>query len=384
MEPNLESHFQEPLNAVELRVAKLRELASLLVVTEQKERSRFAKILHDHLQQVLIAAKLGMERLHQFAEEPLLRAYIFQVEDLIEESLTISRKLTMELSPPVLRDGGLITALEWLGRWMKDKHNLDVLIHPDPDQMPEPSEDCKIFLFQSIRELLINTVKHADIRQASVQIQSQDGHLSVVVEDKGKGFNPQQTINPREQFGLFNIRERLEALQCKLEIQSSPGKGARFTFTVPIDDKGTVIPVAVPIVPLKVCDEILPTESCIRILVVDDHKILRQGLIHSLMNCEDMKVIGEASNGQEAVQKAIELEPDIVIMDITMPVLNGIEATRQIKTLKPAIKIIGLSLHDSEDMSEIMRDAGVSAYHCKTAPMDELLQSIRQIFISNS
>jgi DNA-binding NarL/FixJ family response regulator len=130
----------------------------------------------------------------------------------------------------------------------------------------------------------------------------------------------------------------------------------------------------------------LPTSEFVRdaeisrvtILVVDDHPFLRQGLRHILASEPKLHVIGEARDGEEAIEKARELKPEVILMDISMPGINGIEATRRIHEEMPAIKIIGLSMFEAADIAEEMKVAGAVDYICKSGPVDLLMQTIRK------
>jgi DNA-binding NarL/FixJ family response regulator len=114
----------------------------------------------------------------------------------------------------------------------------------------------------------------------------------------------------------------------------------------------------------------------VRVLLADDHPLLRKGIADMLMEHPDLNLLGEASNGQEALDKALDLQPDVVLMDVTMPVMDGIEAARRIKEAAPGIRIIGLSMHEHEDMAVKMKEAGASEYLTKTVPVDELMSAI--------
>jgi DNA-binding NarL/FixJ family response regulator len=120
-------------------------------------------------------------------------------------------------------------------------------------------------------------------------------------------------------------------------------------------------------------------KTSIRIILADDHQIVRQGL-RMLLEAElDMVVIAEACNGREALRRAEELLPDVIIMDITMPELNGIEATRQILSIAPGIKVIALSMNaDSRFVLNMFR-SGVSGYLLKECSQGELVKAIRTV-----
>jgi DNA-binding NarL/FixJ family response regulator len=117
----------------------------------------------------------------------------------------------------------------------------------------------------------------------------------------------------------------------------------------------------------------------IKILLVDDHKILRDGICSLVKGYPDMEVIGEAADGRTALRLVEELSPDVVIMDISMPDLNGIDATRKINADYPNIKVIALSMHyDKQFVSEIFK-AGASGYLLKECAFDELEHAIRVV-----
>ncbi|MHB9111948.1 MAG: response regulator [Thermoleophilia bacterium] len=119
--------------------------------------------------------------------------------------------------------------------------------------------------------------------------------------------------------------------------------------------------------------------SKIRILLADDHAILRAGLVRLLSEEPDIEVVGEADNGREAVQKVQELHPDIVLMDIGMPVMNGMEATKQIKKRDQDVKILVLTMHDNEEYLFQVLQAGASGYVLKKAADSDLVNAIHVV-----
>jgi DNA-binding NarL/FixJ family response regulator len=115
----------------------------------------------------------------------------------------------------------------------------------------------------------------------------------------------------------------------------------------------------------------------IRVVVAEDHPVMRDGLSQLITQQEDMEVIGQASDGVEAVRITRDIGPDVVLMDVTMPILDGIEATRQIVSGQPEICIIGLSMHEDPELAAEMMEAGAANYFTKTSATDELLDAIR-------
>jgi two-component system response regulator NreC len=117
----------------------------------------------------------------------------------------------------------------------------------------------------------------------------------------------------------------------------------------------------------------------IKIILADDHEILRHGLSRSFEQESDIKVIGQASDGHSAVDMVRELSPDVIVMDIGMPDLNGVEATRKITKSFPKVKVIGLSMHSSDKYVREMFKAGASGYLLKNCPFEELTEAIRTV-----
>jgi DNA-binding NarL/FixJ family response regulator len=117
----------------------------------------------------------------------------------------------------------------------------------------------------------------------------------------------------------------------------------------------------------------------IKVLIAEDHKIVREGLCSLLSKEEDIKVIAEAEDGAAAVQLAQELLPDVVVMDIGLPNLNGIEATRQIVASVPGVKVIALSMHSYKRYVLEMLKAGAKAYLLKDCAFEEMVQAVRNV-----
>jgi len=116
--------------------------------------------------------------------------------------------------------------------------------------------------------------------------------------------------------------------------------------------------------------------STIRVLLVDDHRMLRQGLRSIIDDCDSMQVVGEASNGVEAIEAVAISRPDVVVMDINMPKMNGIQATQHIKQMFPETAIIGLSVQTGREIIEKMQAAGISFYLTKESAVETLCAAI--------
>ncbi len=119
--------------------------------------------------------------------------------------------------------------------------------------------------------------------------------------------------------------------------------------------------------------------SSIRVLIAEDHAIVREGIRLILERSSGIKVVGEVTNGRDAVAKACELEPDVVCMDISMPDMDGLEATRQIKRCCPHIHVLALTVHESDEYFFQMLKAGASGYVLKGAASADLVAALRAV-----
>ncbi|KJS32829.1 MAG: hypothetical protein VR64_04635 [Desulfatitalea sp. BRH_c12] len=362
------------------RARQLAALTGELTMTEQRERKRLSKILHDGLQQQLAATKMQVEGLvAQVDRNAGFQQTISEIEQMLAESIRMSRSLSADLSPPALHEGGLADGLEWLVRrtWERHAFKVDLVI----EQKPDLSEDVKILVFESVRELLFNAVKYAKVSAAKIILrQAEPTGLQICVSDEGVGFDPALLIPSGETgggFGLFSVRERLALIGGTLTIDSTLGKGSCFLLTVPYEAKREEGHVSVSTLVASDSTAAEPVGAFIRVLVADDHTLFRDGIARLLAKEVDIAVVGQARNGKEVIDLSQQLNPHVILMDISMPGINGIEATRVIHAQSPGIRIVGLSMYEDEERAEVMRQAGAVGYKSKTCPVSELVAAVR-------
>jgi CheY-like chemotaxis protein len=381
----LERQLAERVAIAEKRIAQLRSLAGRLTESEQHERRRLAERLHGELQQLLTVAVMRLAAAKKkMGGEPGV-SMLDEIEHLIRESIDEARSLTLDLSPPILRHGPFARAVEWLAERMVETHGFRVLISTDSDELDVPSARCKALLFDAVRELLFNAFRHSGVGEAEIVLRTTADELTVIVTDQGGGCNPgrlQEGDQPADGFGLFSIRERLALLGGRASYESVPGAGFRAELTVPLAADATCRAKEVCSVPASAIERADVPPGVIRVLLADDHRLMRAGLA-SLINTEsDLAVIAEAPDGELAVELALRLRPDVIVMDVNMPRRDGTQATRLIRAGWPAAKIIGLSEYGDSVTERAMREAGALGYLYKDGPAEELTRSIRVLGFS--
>jgi len=376
------------------RTARLRALAAELTESEERERRRIAQILHDDLQQLLVGATVHLEILRKQKDPRSRLEALRRVEQLIQESNDVARGLSHELSPIALQQGDLGGALKWLAGWMDQSHRLTVCV--EGEAVAAPVEDSvKVLLFQSVRELLFNVVKHAGVKRAKVRMtETREGQLEILVSDLGKGFDAPRTTTGQETsggLGLFSIRERLHLLGGRMEVQSASGCGSQFRLLAPLQkppqsNAAPKLPLPAPRAKARpsAASGARPSQSLIRVVLADDHKVMRDGLAALLAQQPGVAVVGVAANGQEAIKQARKFQPDLVVMDLDMPRMDGIQATRAIKAALPGIKVIGLTLHADALRHDAMLQAGAVQCLNKTILSRNLLKTINAAFAATS
>jgi PAS domain S-box-containing protein len=380
---SLEQRVEERTAEVQRLADQLRALAVDLSQAEQRERKRLSKILHDHIQQLLVAARMQLEWLKRDSDVQRMHATAQGVDSILREALDASRSLTIELSPPVLHEMGLIGGLNWLAAHMREKHQFKVNLRSDNKAEPA-SEETRYLLFECVRELLFNAVKHAGVTEALVVLLlTRDNCIKLITRDEGRGFDPDRLKERRTDeatFGLFSIQQRLAHIGGELEIVTAPGGGTSVSITLPVQETKTTEKERT-----GDADQVENVRNfqvrrrniVHRVLVVDDHKILREGLVGLMQFESDIEIVGQASNGRQSIELAEQLQPDVIIMDVNLGDMSGIEATKQIMSKLPKTKIIGLSMHSDEDLANALREAGAITYLTKGGPAKDLIAAIR-------
>ncbi|MGC2331145.1 MAG: response regulator [Candidatus Acidiferrales bacterium] len=366
----------------------LQLLSARLLKLQDEERRHIARDLHDITGQKLAAQSIAL------AQVLNNKGVDADSRRLISECITLSKQIGEEvrtlsyvLHPPLLDELGLSSAVKWYAEGFEQRTGVKVQVDVARD-FPRLPPDVEVTLFRIIQESLNNVHRYSGCQKARVRVKStRDQKIEVEIRDEGKGISP-EVMNAATGavapigVGIQGMKERMRQLAGKLEIVSRPGAGTRVTATLPLRQ----LEAAAAAEPASLLPE-WPAGFSVekgdrlrkQILIADDHELLRRGIRAMLETQIEWEICGEAINGQDAVDKAATMRPDLVILDINMPVLNGLAAVRQMLRSAPQTKILVFTVHDSDQTEKEVRAAGGHAYLSKSNASKDLLRVVRDL-----
>ncbi len=344
-----------------LETDRLRQDAKSMAVLE--ERQRLARDLHNSVTQSLYSLSLFSRAGREAAEDgdtERLRHSLTELERNTLHALREMRLLLYELRPADLEQEGLIRAVEL--RLNTVERRVGLKLDVQLDELPGMSPSHEVELYHIILEALNNIVKHAAAGRLTLQLTHANGQIHLRIVDDGQGFDP--IANQRragvEKHPRAGSPARRPTRHYQRAGQRHKGRG-RDTLS-----RGGEL-----------------MSDLIRILIADDHFVVRQGLAALLAPRNGMEVVGEAATGREAVDRARVLQPDVILMDMMMPEMDGPEAIALIKQENPAARILVLtSFGESKQISAAIQ-AGALGYLLKDSSPDDLLHAIQSVYRGN-
>jgi signal transduction histidine kinase/CheY-like chemotaxis protein len=368
-------------------------LSARLMQAQDAERRRMARDLHDITGQELAVILMSLTRLSMSLGTPGFdtSAEIAEIVALARKVESEIRTLSYVLHPPMLDELGLKSALGWYIDGFSKRSKIAVEMHI-PQALPRLSRDKEIAIFRVVQESLTNVLKHANSGKARIRAEVKEGNLQLDVEDAGHGFRTQSLSSPNSQkvtpgVGILGMRERLQQLGGVLDIESTRA-GTQVRVRVPLREAGADASAEEPAseMALPIAESVRGSTSPAshdsgrrRILIADDHELMRRGIQDLLEGQSDLQVCGEATDGLEAVLKARQLQPDLVIMDLSMPRLGGFSAAQQIRERHPSTKILVFTNYPYSHVESLLRTLSCDGYVSKTHASTDLIRAIRAV-----
>jgi CheY-like chemotaxis protein len=384
------SEVTELVEANEAQKRSARDLQALsgrLLQLQDDERRRIARDLHDVSGQKLAALILNLSQMGRtgtLRSDASAQGVLAECRQLSEQVSEEIRTLSYVLHPPLLDEAGLASAVQWYANGFGQRAGIHVDVDIDPGLTRLPPE-TEIALFRVVQEALTNVRRYSGSASAQVRLQVQNDRIQLEIEDQGKGM-PAEMLQSRGPSALLGVgiqgmRERMRQLSGQLEIGSGAAGGAKVVATVPIAAELREASRPTGTAEMAASAETGGTSSLLkRILIADDHEMLREGIRQVLQSEKDWIVCGEAADGREAIEKTLALSPDLVIVDINMPIMNGLATMRRIRQERPQTKILVFTVNNSDQMAREIITAGADGYVCKSNASQDLIESIKTIF----
>ena len=367
--------------ALRVTETSLRQLSARLLQLQDEERRRIARDLHDITGQKIAVLSMSLDRLARLAEEhkPDARESIKESRDIVSQIGEEIRTLSYILHPPLLDECGLASAVHWYAEGFEKRSGIKLEVAVDGN-LPRLPADAETTLFRVVQESLTNVHRYSGSSVAKISISHQDGEVRLEILDHGHGIKAGKARAKLDGpaplgVGIPGMRERLHQLGGGLAVDFGTN-GTRVTATLPVKKAGEGEPAAENQTSLSFRIR-SAQDARRRILIADDHELMRRGLRGLIESHDEWAVCGEAVEGSEAVRKAEELEPDLVIMDVNLPGLSGIDAAMRIRKVREAAKILFFTVHDSDEVLREIVDVGAHGYVAKSRASQDLVEAVR-------
>ena len=342
-----------------------------VLAAQEAERVGIARDLHDEVGQVLTGVLLHLNSIAEAV--PTHRDEIDAAKQAVRVALDEVRRISSELRPEMLEHLGLVSALTELSTTFARVSGLRVERQFDP-ALPKLSADAELAVYRIAQEGLTNVARHAAATEVTIALERGPGSVVLSVGDDGRGFDGP----PQEHGGLRSMRERALLIDGALAVKPRRRGGVEVRLEVPA-------PAAVQAAAGSCGGEVLmPIPLVTRILVADDYPIVRSGLKKVLDAAPDLEVVAEAEDGAEAVEKALSEDIHLVILDVSMPRMTGIQAAAELHKRKPELKTLMLSMHDSEQFLFEALKAGASGYVLKSGADTDIVEACRSAMRGDS
>lgn len=368
--------------ALRVTETSLRQLSARLLQLQDEERRRIARDLHDITGQKIAVLSMSLDRLARLTEQrkPEAKDSIKESREIVSQIGEEIRTLSYILHPPLLDECGLASAVHWYAEGFQKRSSIKLEVEVDAD-LPRLPADAETTLFRVVQESLTNVHRYSGSSSAKIRISKSSGEVLLEVIDYGHGIKSGTARAKLDGpaplgVGIPGMRERLHQLGGELIVDFGTS-GTRVAATLPIrksadgesDESQSSLSLTIR----------SAEDARRRILIADDHELMRRGLRGLLESHDEWAVCGEAVEGNEAVRKSTELRPDLVIMDVNLPGLSGIEAAQQIRLEREAAKILFFTVHDSDEIIREIVGVGALGYVAKSRASQDLIEAVRLV-----
>jgi len=382
----------ETNEALRVTESSLRHLSGRLLQLQDEERRRIARDLHDTTGQKIAALSMSLDRVARLLDtrKPERQEALNEGRDIVRMIGEEIRTLSYLLHPPLLDESGLGSALRWYAEGFQKRSGIQLTVNIAPD-LGRLSTEVEMALFRVVQESLTNVHRYSGSPDAEITIRGLSDSVQLEIVDHGKGIEAGTARVKLEGIaalgvGIPGMRERLRQLGGQLEVDFGRD-GKRVKAMVPLKKAKALEPVEDTEVAVSASDhpaaigDSAPSSSDMRrrILIADDHEVMRRGVRGLLESHDEWAVCGEAFEGREVVVKSRELRPDLIIMDINMPGLTGIDAAQQIRKENPTAKILFFSVHESAQTVREVVNAGAQGYVAKSRAGHDLVDAVRNV-----
>ncbi|HDR4560386.1 hybrid sensor histidine kinase/response regulator transcription factor [Bacillus cereus] len=321
-------------------------------ITLAEERNRLSSELHDTVGHAYTSIIMGMETLRTELATEMGIQRLDSLLDMGRKSIDDVRGYLHQMDSPC-QSPSLIQSLQNLGAEFQEHAQVNVSFRTFGEEY-QLSRQAKIAFIRCLQESLTNAVRHGQGTEIIVSLQFDEQYTRLEVQDNGKG-----NVEWQEGFGMNAMKERAMNLQGHLSVYTKPEEGMLVTCTIP---RQTEI-----------------KDGLIRLLIVDDQPFVRESLRTLLDRYEDLNVVGLAEDGNQAIDLCGRLQPHVILMDLDMQHMDGIEATKKIKQQWPHIRVlIFTTFQDTEQALESLRN-GADGFLLKSIETLELANTIRLI-----
>ena len=380
----------ETNEALRVTESSLRQLSGRLLQLQDEERRRIARDLHDTTGQKIAALSMSLDRVARLLDtkKPERDEALTEGRDIVRMIGEEIRTLSYLLHPPLLDESGLGSAVRWYAEGFQKRSGIRLNVNISAD-LGRLSTDVEMALFRVVQESLTNVHRYSGSPDAEINVIETPDSVKLEIIDHGQGIQTGAVRTKVEGIaslgvGIPGMRERIRQFGGQLEVDFGRD-GTRVTASVPLKKAKVAPPPEESEVAVAATngnsnsDVALSSDTRRRILIADDHEVMRRGVRGLLESHDEWAVCGEAFEGREVVVKSRELRPDLIIMDINMPGLTGIDAAQQIRKENPSAKILFFSVHESAQTVREVVNAGAQGYVAKSRAGHDLVDAVRNV-----